>query len=115
MEQYTNDYGKLCWKSVTLEDTFSEGLCYEVDMGEQPFTSYGERDYQWAFHSNLGSITVLDRMTGFGWRDVETGYRDPEGKFWLASGDRDVRYSDAKTVGDAIEWVKMYANNCLGT
>lgn len=37
-----------------------------------------------------------------------------EGKFWLASGNNDVRYSGAETVGEAIEWVKEQANNCRG-
>lgn len=114
MKQYINEYGKPCWEDVSTMDAFSEKLFYEVDMGEQPYTHYAERDYQWAFHSNLGSITILDRMTGFGWRDVETGFRDKEGKFWLASGDRDVRYSGAKTIGDAIYWVLVNANTCVG-
>ena len=114
MEQYVNEYGKPMWKGVSLEDAFSGDLFYEVDMGEQPYTPNGERDYQWAFHSNLGSLTVLDRMTGFGWRDDETGYRDPDRKFWLASGNKDVRYSNAATIGEAIEWVKARSNNCVG-
>ncbi len=114
MEQYINEHGKPVWKGVSLEDIFSEKLFYEVGMGEQPYTSYSVRDYQWAFHSNLGSITVLDRMTGFGWRDTETGYRDPEGKFWLASGDQDVRLGGSSTVGEAIQWVKARANTCMG-
>ena len=78
------------------------------------FPGQMETDRQWALHTNLGSLTVLDRMTGFGWRDTETGYRDPDGKFWLASGMRDVRRSKAVTTQDAIDWVKRYANTCVG-
>jgi hypothetical protein len=45
---------------------------------------------------------------------TETGYRDPEGKFWLASGSLDVRNFGVFTVGEAIEWVKDRANTCVG-
>lgn len=72
-------------------------------------------DQQVALHTNLGSLTVVDRMTGFGHRDTETGFRDPEGKFWLASGMYDVRNSGAITIQDAIEWVKTHANIIQGT
>lgn len=107
MEQYINRHGKPSWKDVSTEDVFSEGLFYEVP-------DQVENDRQWAFHSNLGSITVLERMTGFGWWDTETGYRDPEGKFWLASCGHDVRWSGVATVGEAIKWVKDRANTCAG-
>ena len=72
-----------------------------------------EKDTQWALHTNLGSITVLDRMTGFGWRDVETGFRDPNGAFWLASGMMDVRKENLKTFKDAIQWIKDNSNTCV--
>ena len=58
-------------------------------------------------------FTVLDRLTGFGWRDIETGYRDPDGKFWLASGMFDVRKVHP-TVEEAIELIKKNANSCIG-
>lgn len=61
-----------------------------------------------------GRITVLDRMTGFGYRDIETGYRDPEGKFWLASGRNDIRDREDLTIEEAIDWIKLHANNCIG-
>jgi hypothetical protein len=53
-------------------------------------------------------------MTGYGYgqRDTETGYRDSDGLFWLASGCCDVRESGCKTIGEAIEWVKARANTC---
>jgi len=116
MEKYINEHGKECWKNITSESMFNADLFHEVPPSKyeiEGFYHY-ERDIQNAFHSELGSLTVLDRMTGFGWRDIETGYRSPEGKFWLASGNYDVRNSKAKTVGEAIEWVKQRANNCVG-
>jgi hypothetical protein len=60
MEQCINRHGKPSWKDVSTEDVFSEELFYEVP-------DQVENNRQWAFHSNLGSITVLERMTCFGW------------------------------------------------
>lgn len=63
-----------------------------------------------------GQITVLDRMTGFGYRDIETGYRCPSGQFWLASGGYDIRnhLDELDSDDDMAEWVKGRANNCTG-
>lgn len=111
MEKYINDNNKECWKGAQEDSPFSADLFHEVKMNNDP--DWGHDDnFQWAFHSELGSITVLDRRTGFGWRDTETGFRDKDGKFWLASGDLDVRESDSKTIGEAIAWIKRNANNC---
>jgi len=108
MEQYINEEGKPVYKGVTAETEFSSDLFhkpeYQVIDGDEIF----------AFHSEMGSLTVVDRMTGFGWRDIETGYRSPDGKFWLASGGNDVRLAGCTTVGEAIIWVKTRANTCLG-
>jgi hypothetical protein len=71
-------------------------------------------DFQWAHHGKFGSITVLDRMTGFGWRDIETGFRDPAGKFWLASGGFCIRAFPDLTVSEAIAKIKENANTCRG-
>ena len=62
-----------------------------------------------------GRITVLDRMTGYGngIRDVESGYRNKDGKFWLASGGFDVRSNADFTATQAIEWIKKNANTCI--
>lgn len=64
-----------------------------------------------------GSISVVSRMTGFGYRDEETGYRSPCGKFWLASGHYDIR--DALHELDSheamAEWVMARANNCIAS
>ena len=96
-------------KDLTLDSPFSKEMFEEVDN-----TNWLRGDTQIALHTNLGSLTVLDRLTGFGWRDVETGYRDPNGEFWLASGNQDVTKSTVKTLGEAIEWVKERANTCIG-
>jgi hypothetical protein len=66
------------------------------------------------FYSNEGHrITVVDRMTGFGWRDTETGLLTVDGEWWLASGRFDIReYSDL-TVEEAIEKIKENANTCV--
>jgi hypothetical protein len=59
-------------------------------------------------------ITVLDRMTGFGHRDIETGFRDVDGRFWLASGDFDIRWYPQLNVNEAIYKIKKEANSCRG-
>ena len=107
MEKRINEFGKVVFDGVTLDSPFSVELFNEV--ADQP-----EVNQQWYFHSNLGSITVLDRMTGYGYRDVETGFRDTDGKFILASGQFDVRDHGCDTVGDAIHLIKERADNCRG-
>jgi hypothetical protein len=62
----------------------------------------------------LHRITILDRMTGFGHRDIETGYRANDGQFWLASGYFDIRNFGDLTINDAITKIKENANNCTG-
>jgi hypothetical protein len=106
MRKYTNEYGKECYDGVEETTPFSEELFHMPEF-------QAEDGENFAFHTNLGSLTVVDRMTGFGWRDVESGYRAPDGQFWIASGDIDVRFSDCKTVGEAIAYVKRYANTCV--
>jgi len=108
MEKYINENNKECYKDVELESLFSSDAFHKPEYQH-------EGDESFAFHTNLGSLTVLDRMTGYGdgIRDIETGFRDPEGNFWLASGGIDVRLSGCETVGDAIEYVKSHANTCV--
>jgi len=106
MEKYINEHNKECFRDVETESNFSENLFHKPEYQEDDGENF-------AFHSNLGSLTVVDRMTGFGWRDIESGYRAIDGKFWLASGHIDVRFSKCKTVGEAIEYVKQYANTCI--
>lgn len=63
-----------------------------------------------------GRISVLDGMTGFGWIDVETGYRCPSGQFWLASGGYDIRnhLHELNSDEEMTQWVIERANNCRG-
>lgn len=64
----------------------------------------------------VSCITILDRLTGWGCgdvRDVETGYKDHDGKFWLASGNFDVTKQGCVTVDNAITLIKANANTCV--
>lgn len=61
----------------------------------------------------IEKITVLNRMTGFGHRDVETGYTDKNGQFWLASGGFDIRRENFSSILEAIELIKENANTCI--
>lgn len=106
MIKTTSENGRWAFTGATVNTPFSAEDFYSVDM------SHYDGDQQWALHTDLGSLTVLDRMTGFGYRDIETGYRAMNGDFWLASGGFDVRDSESKTLGEAIDWVKKHANNC---
>lgn len=108
MGQYINEHDQPVYRGVTAETEFSS------DLFHKPEYQGLEDDECFAFHSEMGSLTVLDRMTGFGYRDIETGFRDQDGKFWLASCGCDVRRSGCKTVGEAIQWVKTRANTCKG-
>lgn len=56
-------------------------------------------------------ITVLDRTTGYIGepRDVETGYTDEDGNFWLVNGDFDIRRWPDLTIVEAIEKIKEHA------
>ena len=62
-------------------------------------------------------ITVLDRLTGFGWRDTETGLRDyrlnDEDGFWLASGNFDIRDFGDWDIEKAVEKIKENANTVI--
>jgi hypothetical protein len=65
-------------------------------------------------------ITVLDRMTGFGYRDIETGYcNDPSKRIdsknmWIASGNFDIRDFPELSVSEAIAMIKSNANTLVG-
>lgn len=110
MKKYINDSGSECFKGVSGDSAFDKNLFYLVP--DQYNSS--KSDVQYAFHTNLGSLTVLDRMTGFGVRDTETGFRDNDGKCWLATGGRDVRKSGSVSINDAISWVKSNATYGTG-
>ena len=108
MEKYINESDKEAYRNVELSSLFSS------DLFHKPKRQF-EDDESFALHTNLGSLTVVDRLTGFiGYvRDTESGFRDVDGNFWLASGMLDVRKSECKTIGEAIEWVKTNANTCV--
>jgi hypothetical protein len=107
MEKYINKYGKEVYRGVSLDTDFDVNCFHKVN-------EVYDDDSQIALHTNIGSITVLTRMTGFGYVDTETGFRDIDGRFWLASGMCDVTKSGVKTIGEAIEWIKKFSNTCVG-
>ena len=73
----------------------------------------GEDNEIFRIYVNDGSaITVLDRR-GYV-RDVETGFRDKDNRFWLASGDFDIRKFGDITIRGAIDKIKKNANTCTG-
>lgn len=76
--------------------------------------SMPENDKQVAHYGDFGTITVINRMTGFGFRDTETGFRDTDGRFWLAAGGLDIRDFGGLDIGDAINKIKNEANICMG-
>jgi hypothetical protein len=68
-------------------------------------------------HTDAGRFTVLDRLTGWGdgcCRDIETGFKDKDGKFWLASGMFDIRSFPELQLSEAVDMVKKEANTCIG-
>ncbi len=105
IERYKDSRGVDSYKGVKPSTPF-DSLDF-VKLKDQPWSVM-----QWALHTNIGTLTVVDRMTGFGCRDVESGYRDMDNNFYLAMGGFDVRVCGAKTMQDAIDWVKV--NNSWG-
>lgn len=105
-KKYVSEFGKECWSGVLPTTLLSDLEFHELICGH---------DISAVLHTNLGSLTVVDRVTGFGngIRDTETGFRDSNDLFWLASGMCDVRVSGANTVKEAIDWVKRKANTCI--
>lgn len=69
---------------------------------------YGRIDHLHIAKCEFGRLTVLDRETGFGGgiRDVETGFTDLEGNFWLVSGNYDIREFVESDVEDEIKRLK---------
>jgi len=64
---------------------------------------------------SIGTISVVNRMTGFSeyGRDTETGFTDIDGAFWLVSYQHfDIReYADMPIV-KAIQLIKKRSNTC---
>ena len=88
---------ELTFKETKIND---ENTIYSVFVGNQRFT-------------------VLDRMTGFGWRGIETGYCDnylaplETPNMWIATGFDIRNYPDA-TLEEAVQLIKKNANVCRG-
>ena len=76
----------------------------------------GGEDVIFFAKSQFCKFSVLDRMTGygFGMRDIETGMYDEHGKFWLVSGNYDIREFPELTIEEAIIKIKKDANTCNG-
>lgn len=112
MERYINERGIPVWKDVEENSPFSAEMFHNVDLGHNEGANAMR-----ALLSNLGSITVLNRLTsiqGHVVHDEETGFREPSGRFWLATEGCNVLDSDCKTWGEAVAWVKVRANACVG-
>lgn len=107
--------------AIKLEEKINKALEYQLNLklSNMLFTEQKiiESDISYALHLHIGSITVLDRMTGFsgGVRDIETGFRDPYNKFWLASGNFDIRTFEGITIREAIVLIKKNSNTCQGS
>jgi hypothetical protein len=86
----------------------------EMKISELNFQSChtNDDDILHTAQTDVGRITVLDRLTGFGdgtIRDIETGYRDLNGNFWLVSGDIDIRCKSDISIDEAILYIKENA------
>jgi hypothetical protein len=94
-------------------------MTHRVSFRAQSFRadSYGNYDTLYTHNQpDGGRIYVLNRSTGYGFRDVETGYKSPCGKFWLASG-VDIRAAlpELSSDNDMAAWVIERANNCVAS
>lgn len=106
MKKIINSDNKEYWVDTELSSKIKFGMFCQVETLSD--------DIQYALHTDIGSITIFERITGFGWLDVETGFRDTNGKFWLDSGNKNVMDSKCDTFGEAVEWIKNNANTCVG-
>lgn len=80
-------------------------------------STQGHSDILWTNRNDFGIISILDRLTGWGEgniRDIETGYRSKDNKFWLASGNFDIRNYPDMSIEEAIHEIKNNANTCIG-
>ena len=61
--------------------------------------------YTFLVSNNINErITILDYQAGYGYRDIETGYRDKQDNFWLAKFD--IRKYPEFNVDEAIALIK---------
>lgn len=72
-----------------------------------------------------GKTTILDRMTGYGYRDIETGFREWNSPhrfmhcdFWLASNGFDIRETinsnDEMRWDSIVRFIKLNASAVIG-
>ena len=75
-----------------------------------------KEDSLWINKVEGHKFTVIDRLTDLidGVREIESGYRDLDGKFWLASGGFDIRKHLPLNLNKAILLIKDNANACKG-
>lgn len=106
MQKQTSENGTVRWTGAKADTPFRP-----EDFSKERVI---EGDQMFGLTTDIGRLTVLNSMTGFGWRDIESGFIDTDGKFWLASGGNDVRKSGATTLGEAIAWIKERANANVG-
>lgn len=90
-----------------------------------PYSRYSADTCHAVWAGHWGSITIVDRMTGYGYgiRDVETGYTGWDlsanrvNNFWLVSGNFDVRElipDEGIEIDKLIAIIKDMANTCIG-
>ncbi len=100
--------------------SFENRTSFQLDWQSDDVADNGERETTVWRHRlmNGGAITVVHRLTGYGYGvwDTETGYRSPCGKFWLASGDWDIREHLHRFDSEEamISWIIERSNNCRG-
>ncbi|MDA5482155.1 hypothetical protein PGS49_16030 [Yersinia intermedia] len=93
---------------------------------QRPFDSWSEPDILFIFNAgHYGRITILNRMTGYGYRDTETGFcewssphRFTHRDFWLASNGFDIRetinFNDEMLWDSIVRFIKLNANTVIG-
>lgn len=96
-----------------MEETINQ-LIGEAEFKEGKYST--DEDKSWFLNiPSIGTISVVNRMTGFlGYgRDTETGFTDTDGAFWLVSYQHfDIReYADISIV-KAIQLIKKRSNVC---
>lgn len=65
-----------------------------------------ENDTLWTAHTEFGRFTVLNRMTGYGYRDTETMFLPSKGALFNLAQGFDIRNFPDLNLEDAIEEIK---------
>lgn len=90
-----------------------------AEMFTERRIEYDVPDILYSFNAgHFGRVTVLDRMTGYGYRDTESalrtfnGYSDARyGEFYLTSGEFDIRDGLPMRFSLISQMLKETANN----